>query len=1312
MTTKNVIANMGYIVVRNNTASLPVYFNKDTTTEGTQTFTFKILKSDNYALDANLSAAVTVYDNSQGRAIVLTTTPLGITNVAEGDSYLINIYTTDFPDGTPLAWLIDGVDANDLVTPLSGNVTLYNNYSNVSVITIKDRNTEGLETVYFRILANTDPAIDIDNAVWANIDLLDTSLDTSFNVFANVNVVAEGDAVEFQVQTTSLDDGVTLTYSIEGIADADLSYGSRVGKIRHNSFNGGTTGNANVVVRLARDLTTEGVETMNFSIWPDTSIKLLNNAYANVQVTDNSRTPVFQLTSNVNQVQENATVMFRLYCENVDNATSFTYTISGISSADVTSGALAGDAQFYSTDGGFTGNALIPITLTADKITEGTETMTLTIAQNSVVGMTTDLSKSVDVLDFSRQPSLSMTANRSSVNEGQVVRFDISSSGVDAGTRFTYTLSDIADVLNHKALATYTGSSGTFEINATGRANILVYTKEDYVTEGTETLVITVAANTTVGTDGVASSVQINDTSIQPTLTLTLSKLEVNEGSTIVVTFNGTYIPSGTPVTWSLTQNASDMTPTSGTVNMTTNPSAPYTKGTVTLTAVADSTTEGYENAVITTGANSVINLAAVSQNITIKDTSQGAPPPSAPSPTVVSGSTLKSTGISAGSGWKIYDIDLGTFTGEFTMTFNFGASPDYAKLTWGGTTVNTGIGTGTKTLTINKTSAVPSTVRLELNPGDLDLTGTGYSGGSFAPSGTWIGSGLTAPASGITLPAGTSSGGSGSLTTTPNIFEPLGDGTVYCPINWDTANTNIALQGVGTVVGNVAVVTGSLSGGSVWGNNTDGYVIDSDFRKAAVHAGVLVPGQQGQIKFTPVGFKAVTGSVSNGVTSSDWSAGWCCVTLTNVDPPLARTITVSPDWTSKNEGMLLTYVVNSTWYDTSNIFYWSLSGSATAADVEHVPYFDEYDDIRNAWLDPINFPRATWGSTPNVFAWYHYNVYGAGEGRKSPQQLINHNTTLQRTGNAWGPNVRFINFWVREDQITEGTEILNLDLKMGSKSNATSVATAAPVTFIDTSLDPVPTYDITANVTSVDEGKNVLYTITGTNVNFGTNGRYFRVRSTTNPAITAGDVLGFENSFASGRYVSSAVKLTSLPFTFELMTAADQLTEGPEILGIELFTWADGTVENTTAVDSVSVVINDTSIAAVVTTPTVTSFGFDVYSDPVVVRNITTASNLYWVLNDATNIINAEIRYTLGSTYSVGSSERIITNTNAYFFYQTYAGQPFFQHLFFPGTPAQGTAETAVTYRLILTKSDGTTFSPPFDLTWYVGDESFGGGA
>jgi hypothetical protein len=1302
---------MGYIVVRGNTASLPVYFNKDTTTEGTQNFTFKILKSDSYALDSNLSTTVTVYDNSQGRAIILTTTPLGITNVAEGENYLINVYTTDFPDGTQLAWLIDGVDQNDLITPLSGNVTLQNNYSNVTVITVRDRSTEGLETIYFRILANTDPDIDIDNAIWANIELLDTSLDTSLNVVANVAVVAEGDAVEFQVQTTAIDDGVTLSYSIDGISQADLSYGSVIGKIRHNSYDSGNTGNANVVVRLAKDLVTEGVETMRFSIWPDNSIKLLNNAYANVAVTDNSRTPVFTLTSNVNQVQENATVMFRLYGENVDNATSFSYTITGISASDITLGTLSGDATFYSTDGGFTGNALIPLTMTADKITEGTETMTLTVLQNSVVGLNTPLAKSVDILDFSRQPSLTITANRSSVNEGAVVRFDISSSGVDSGTRFDYTITDIADVLNHRALATYTGSSGQFTVNSAGRANILVYTKEDYTTEGSETLTVSIAANSIVGTDGVAGSVQLLDTSTQPALVLTVNKAEVDEGSTVVVTFSGTNIPSGTPVTWSLTQNAADMTPTSGTVNLVTNPSTPYTRANLTLTAVADSITEGYENAVLTTGANSVINLAATTTSITIKDTSQGAAVPGEPAPIVTSGSTLASSGISTGSGWKIYDIDLGSFTGPFTITLEFGANPDFASLTWGGTSVNTGISTGTKTLTINKTSSVPSTIRLELNPGDLDLTGTGYSGGPFAPAGTWIGSGLTAPAAGVTLPAGpASSGTQPGGTTPPPVFTPLGDGTVYCPLDPGV----YAYQGVGSLTSNVGIITGSLSGGSVWGNNTEGYVIDSDFRKAAVHAGILAPGQQGRVRFTSVGFITPNASTANGIETFAWPQGWCGVTIASDDPPIAKTCSVAPYSISHNEGMLMTFLTTATWYDSSNVFYWSTSGNATiGTDIEHVPYFDEYPDIRMAWLDPVNFPRSTWGSTPNVFSWFHWNNYGAGEGRKSPALLAAHNTALQRTGNVVGA-VRYTNFWVLEDNLTESTEIVNFDIKLGSASNASVLCSSAPVHIVDTSQSPAASYSLTANVTATDEGQIVQYTVDGTNVDFGTSGRLFRVRS-FGTGIDQNDVSGFAAGWAGGQYTSSAVTLTSntqLPFTFQYLIANDQTTEGPEILQTYLYTWLNGQAENTTSVASDDVTINDTSLGDFSGTPTVITYAWSVYNDVYVVANLTRSSFLVWQVDVSTDIISAEIRYTLGSTYSAGSSDRIIQNTNAYFQAGDQNGKPLFRHDFYPGSPTQGTGFTSATYRLILTRSNGSTFSPPYDLTWYVGDENFGGGA
>lgn len=66
--------------------------------------------------------------------------------------------------------------------------------------------------------------------------------------------------------------------------------------------------------------------------------------------------------------------------------------------------------------------------------------------------------------------------------------------------------------------------------------------------------------------------------------------------------------------------------------------------------------------------------------------------------------------------------------------------------------------------------------------------------------------------------------------------------------------------------------VTGSLTGGSVWG--TGKYTTDSDLAMVAVHAGVLKPGQTGTIRVTFYpGQKKYTGSVKNGVKSSDWGS-------------------------------------------------------------------------------------------------------------------------------------------------------------------------------------------------------------------------------------------------------------------------------------------------------------------------------------------------------------------------------------------------------------------------------------------------------
>jgi hypothetical protein len=83
-------------------------------------------------------------------------------------------------------------------------------------------------------------------------------------------------------------------------------------------------------------------------------------------------------------------------------------------------------------------------------------------------------------------------------------------------------------------------------------------------------------------------------------------------------------------------------------------------------------------------------------------------------------------------------------------------------------------------------------------------------------------------------------------------------------------------------ITSGVASITGRTSGSTVWGDNVYGYTTDSDFGKAAVHAGLLTNGQTGNIQFTNLGSQPgpFPGTTQNGVTTSPWPTSWCAVTL------------------------------------------------------------------------------------------------------------------------------------------------------------------------------------------------------------------------------------------------------------------------------------------------------------------------------------------------------------------------------------------------------------------------------------------------
>ena len=78
------------------------------------------------------------------------------------------------------------------------------------------------------------------------------------------------------------------------------------------------------------------------------------------------------------------------------------------------------------------------------------------------------------------------------------------------------------------------------------------------------------------------------------------------------------------------------------------------------------------------------------------------------------------------------------------------------------------------------------------------------------------------------------------------------------------------------------ALITGSITGSTVWGDNVYGYTTDSDFAKAIVHAGLVKPGQTAKIQFTSLGAQPgpFPGTTANGVTTQPWSTSWCATTL------------------------------------------------------------------------------------------------------------------------------------------------------------------------------------------------------------------------------------------------------------------------------------------------------------------------------------------------------------------------------------------------------------------------------------------------
>lgn len=85
---------------------------------------------------------------------------------------------------------------------------------------------------------------------------------------------------------------------------------------------------------------------------------------------------------------------------NIDDGTTVNYTVTGISSSDISSGSLTGSITVNSNSG------TVTWTLAEDGLTEGTDTFTVTLAATDSVGTATGaLTDSASVIDTSNDPA-------------------------------------------------------------------------------------------------------------------------------------------------------------------------------------------------------------------------------------------------------------------------------------------------------------------------------------------------------------------------------------------------------------------------------------------------------------------------------------------------------------------------------------------------------------------------------------------------------------------------------------------------------------------------------------------------------------------------------------------------------------------------------------------------------------------------------------------------------------------------------------------------------------------------------------------
>jgi hypothetical protein len=440
----------------------------------------------------------------------------------------------------------------------------------------------------------------------------------TFSVAAGAVSVNENNNATFTVTLSSAQStATTVNYALAGTGGATI--GTDTGTVTVAgataagstlTFPAGVT-SATITVPVSIDSNVETGEGVSLTLSTPSTGAALGTATASTLIPDNAA-PTFTLASDGvagTPTQEGKTITFTITPSGiVDKDTVLTVNLTGQAVGGITSTASASDfsaAQTVTFKAGETLAKTTSITVADDSTTEGIEGYKASLLDST---FTEKASTTGTITD---PTTTYVLTGASTVNEDASVTYTVTAdrAAPTGGITIPYTLSGNATLTTD-----YTGSTlstGTITIAAGATTGTLTLNAvADNATEATaENVIVTLGTPSTGSVTTGSVTTAIVDTSqglAAGAVALTASSTSVNEGTAVTYTVTlGTAAPTGglsIPYTLSGTSTlTSDWTGSSATTgNIAV--AAGATAGTLTITTVADTTTEGSETLINTLG--------------------------------------------------------------------------------------------------------------------------------------------------------------------------------------------------------------------------------------------------------------------------------------------------------------------------------------------------------------------------------------------------------------------------------------------------------------------------------------------------------------------------------------------------------------------------------------------------------------------------------------------------------------------------------------------------------------------------------------